>query len=72
MLPVKFSGNYIGNKPGDKFGDTVGVEYNFPTLDTRHVLADYRLETIGFEYTRCLASISLFMSDGTQSPALGG
>ena len=73
MLPVKFSDTYIGNGPGAIHnGKLIKNEESFPTLDTKHVPPNYRLESIEWEHnqTAYVHSLRLTMSDGTYSRRL--
>ena len=74
IVPLIFSDDYLGCRPGPgiKWLRGVGIEKNFPSLETSHVLADYRLKTIKLSLGATSASIRLVMSDGTASPLLCG
>jgi len=68
MVPLKFSDEYIGERPHHKleFSDSYydeesdsdpdrhnETEETFPSLETSHVLPDYRLKTIAISLETC-------------------
>jgi len=69
--PVHFSGVYLGNKPGKLDGRTL-TEQVFPSLDTKFVPLNYRIENLQFvDIGWKVSTIRLNTSCGTQSPLMG-